>query len=225
MSEATSGSSIAIVPAYRCAHAGYDASETVVPLAVDPVPRDYTHRKKLWVNSSLWLGNNERPYVPMAVQGLGYAERMLLEMEARLAEMIASAGPRNARDRLLSECIAHSVLWVFGLYEVVRVIKDAETHHFEPLRDLFWRLEILRMPLAKHEVKRVDRKEAPPIHYPTSSWDPETGQVGWISIDPRNNTSRVVTRHEFADEFLSVTAFEPESPLPFPIGGQLGQDD
>ncbi|SHK53709.1 hypothetical protein SAMN05444159_3516 [Bradyrhizobium lablabi] len=194
-------------------------------LAVDPVPRDYRQRKKLWVNSSLWLGINERPYVPLAVQGLGYAERMLLEMEERLAEMTASPGPRNARDRLLSECSSHSVLWVFGLYEVVRVIKDARTHHFEAMRNLFWQLEVLRMPLAKHEVKRTDRKEAPPVHYPTNSWEPETGRVGWISIDPLSHASRVVTRHEFADEFLSVTAFEPASQPPFPIGGQLGLDD
>jgi len=72
-------------------------------LAVDPVPTDYAQRKKLWVNSSIWLLINERPYVPLAVQGLGYAERMLLDMEQRLAAMTASNEPRNARDRLLSD--------------------------------------------------------------------------------------------------------------------------
>jgi hypothetical protein len=193
-------------------------------LAVDPVPTDYAQRKKLWVNSSIWLLINERPYVPLAVQGLGYAERMLLDMEQRLAAMTASNEPRNARDRLLSECSSHSVLWVFGLYEVVRVIREAETHHIEPLRDLFGRLEVLRMPLAKHEVKRVVRKQTPSPHYPTSSWDPQTGRVGWITVDPNDSASRVITRHEFADEFLSLTAFEPTSPPPFPIGGPLGQD-
>ena len=196
-----------------------------MPRAVDLVPSDYGQRKKLWVNSSLWLGINERPYVSLAVQGLGYAERMLLDMEKRLVEMIARAEPRNARDRLLSECSSHSVLWVFGLYEVIRVVKGAKTHHFEAMGDLFRRLEVLRMPLAKHEVKRTSRKDPPLVHYPTSSWDPETGRVGWISIDPWDGTSRVATRHEFADEFLSITAFEQESPLPFPIGGQLGMDD
>jgi hypothetical protein len=35
-------------------------------LAVDPVPSDYAQRKKLWVNSSIWLLVNERPYVPLA---------------------------------------------------------------------------------------------------------------------------------------------------------------
>jgi hypothetical protein len=194
-------------------------------LAVDPVPSGYAQRKKLWVNSSLWLLINERPYVPLAVQGLGYAERMLLDMEQKLAEMTASNEPRNVRDRLLSECSSHSVLWVFGLYEVVRVIREAETHHIETLRDLFGRLEVLRMPLAKHEVKRVARKKAPSPHYPTSSWDPQSGRVGWITVDPGSGASRVITRHEFADDFLSRTAFQPASPPPFPIGGPLGQDD
>jgi hypothetical protein len=158
-------------------------------------------------------------------KGLGYAERMLLDMEQCLATMTASKGPRGARDRLLWECSSHSVLWVFGLYEVLRVFKETETNRFEPLRDLFWRLEILRMPLAKHEVKHMAGKGAPSPHYPTSAWEPESGRVGWISHDPRTGESRVVTRHEFADAFLSLTAFEPSPPLPFPIGGPLGQDD
>lgn len=161
----------------------------------------------------------------MAVQGLGYAERMLLDMEQKLAEMTASNERSNVRDRLLLECSSHSVLWIFGLYEVVRVIREAETHHIETLRGLFSRLEVLRMPLAKHEVKRAARKESPSPHYPTSAWDPRTGRVGWITVDQLGRASRVITRHEFANDFLSLTAFEPTSPPPFPIGGPLGQDD
>ncbi len=107
------------------------------------VPNDYRGRKRLWINSSLCLGLNELPYVNLSIQGLGYAERMLLEMEMRLASTAHDQTPRKERDRLLSECSAHSVLWIFGLYEVLRVVRAARTPRFESLQELFQKLEIL----------------------------------------------------------------------------------
>jgi len=68
------------------------------------VPIEYAKRKRLWVNSSVWLGTNERSYVSLSIQGLGYAERMLLDMESRLAAMVAASAPRKDRDWLLMEC-------------------------------------------------------------------------------------------------------------------------
>jgi hypothetical protein len=116
------------------------------------VPSEYSKRKRLWINSSLWF--IECPYASLSVQTLGYAERLLLDMEARLAVMVGDGSPKSDRDRLLSECSAHSVLWVFGLYEVLRTIREAEVPQFRSLAPLFRKLEILRMPLAKHEAGR-----------------------------------------------------------------------
>jgi hypothetical protein len=114
--------------------------------------------------------------------------------------------------------------WVFGLYEVLRVIKESETPKFQPLRDLFLKLEVLRMPLAKHEVKHV--KGDPHLsHYPTGAWEMETGRAGWIFHDPHSKKTRILTRTGLADEFLSIAAIEPEFPPPVPIGGPLGADD
>jgi hypothetical protein len=146
-------------------------------------------------------------------------------MEIRLASSARDQTPRKDRDQLLSECSAHSVLWIFGLYEVLRVVKEAKTSRFEGLRELFGKLENLRMPLAKHEVKRIKGKGVPSAHYPTGAWDPNTGRVGWIVIDPVSNASYVLTRTDLANEFLSVAAVEPEFPPAFPIVGTLGMDD
>jgi hypothetical protein len=187
------------------------------------VPSEYPKRKRLWINSSLWLNHIECPYASLSVQTLGYAERLLLDMEARLAVMVGDGSPKPDRDCLLSECSAHSVLWVFGLYEVLRTVREAEVPQFTCLAPLFRKLEILRMPLAKHEAKKL--KGQSPAHYPTGCWDVETGQVGWDVYDPDAGTNRVLSRTPLANEFLSIAAVEPEHSPPFPIGGPLGMDD
>jgi hypothetical protein len=146
-------------------------------------------------------------------------------MEIRLASSARDQTPRKDRDQLLSECSAHSVLWIFGLYEVLRVVKEAKTSRFEGLRELFGKLENLRMPLAKHEVKRIKGKGVPSAHSPTGAWDPNNGRVGWIVIDPVSNASYALTRTDLANEFLSVAAVEPEFPPALPLGGTLGMDD
>jgi hypothetical protein len=155
---------------------------------------------------------------------LGYAERMLLEMEARLAATAGISALKKERDRVLMECSAHSVLWVFGLYEVLRTVKEAGAPQFAVLAPLFRKLEVLRMPLAKHEAKKV-RGQPTPSHYPTGCQDIETGQVGWIIRDPHIGESMVLSRTSLADEFLSIAAVEPDFPHPFPIGGPLGEYD
>lgn len=125
----------------------------------------------------------------------------------------------KSRDLLLSECSAHSVLWVFGLYEVLRTIRASRAPQFSPLLSVFQKLEALRMPLAKHEAK--SHHGAAPSHYPTSCWDVDSGQVGWSFYDPRLGDMRTLTRTSLADEFLRIAAVKPEHLPPFPIGGPL----
>jgi len=163
-------------------------------------------------------------YACLSVQSLGYAERILLEMEAQLADTAGILSLKRQRDRVLMECSAHSALWIFGLYEVLRTVREAQASQFAELTELFRKIEIVRMPLAKHEVKKV-RGQPSPTHYPTGSQDIETGQVGWFVYDPHAGESRVFSRTSLANEFLSIAAVEPEHPYPFPIGGPLGEDE
>jgi hypothetical protein len=113
------------------------------------------------------------------------------------------------------------VLWVFGLYEVLRIVREAGAPQFAPLTPLFEKLEALRMPLAKHEAKKL--KGSAPSHYPTSCWDIENGHVGWSVYDPRLGAMRILARTPLANEFLAIAAVEPDSLPPFPIGGPLGE--
>jgi hypothetical protein len=146
---------------------------------------------------------------------------MPLDMEAKLAVLAKDSHAKKERDLVLSECSAHSVLWVFGLYEVLRTIREAETPQIAPLTPLFQKLEALRMPLAKHEAKNF--KGSAPSHYQTSCWDIENGHVGWSVYDPRLGETQILCRTPLANEFLAIAAVEPEYLPPFPIGGPPGE--
>jgi hypothetical protein len=124
------------------------------------IPSAYGLRKRLWINSSLWLGVNERPYAALAIQNLGYAERLLLEMELRLTAIAMDPTARKERNRLLPECSAHSALWIFGLYEVLRLPRiatlpdDEMSTHFSML-DVRWSAQTQDL-MTRHGVsKRV----------------------------------------------------------------------
>jgi hypothetical protein len=147
------------------------------------IPIDYQKRKRLWINASLWLASNERPTIASSIQNLGYAERILLGLEAEIANLASDQSIKRRRDRGLMECSAHSELWILGLYEVLRTLKETETPRFDPLRPLFHKLELLRMPIAKHEAKRV-KGQGTVVHYPTHFWNSETGHSGWNVFDP-----------------------------------------
>ena len=113
---------------------------------------------------------------------------------------------------MIMECTSHSILWVFGIYEIVRVVKDTNPSKFELLKVLFQKLEILWMPLAKHEVKRTHKQ-----HYPIGFWLPESGWVGWRVFDPHAKAVQSFTRTGIANEFLSITAGEPIFRTAIPI--------
>src|SRR5271167_3226992 len=111
------------------------------------IPIDYRMRKPLWINASLWLASNERPTIMSSIHNLGYAERILLELEAEIANLASDHSMKRRRDWRLAECSAHSELWILGLYEVLRTLKETKTPRFSPLGPLFHKLELLRMPI------------------------------------------------------------------------------
>jgi hypothetical protein len=151
------------------------------PRRLSSVPSDYASRRELWIRSGLWLSFNEGPFVTLGVKSLGYAERQLLEWEKRIAAIANNRAYRAELESLIMQCAAHSILWVFGLYEIVRVVKDTNPSRFEALKELFRKLEVLRMPLAKHELKRTP-KYGNALHYPIGFWIRESGSVGWQGL-------------------------------------------
>ena len=95
------------------------------------IPSDYLLRKELWARSGLWLSSKKGPSVTLSVENLSYAERLLLEWEKCIAAIADDPARRTERESLLMECAAHSILWIFGLYEIVRVVKDTNPAKFD----------------------------------------------------------------------------------------------
>lgn len=169
------------------------------------IPTDYKSRQPLWTKSSFSLGCNDDPFIMLSVQNLGYAEKILLQMETTLAQNLGTTeNEKIVQGLLITECSAHSILWIYGLYEAIRNVREMKMAQFEPLKTLFQKLEIVRMPLAKHEVKGTPQYRNK-FHYPTSLWSPENGYVGWHVFNPLKEENEVFMRTDLANEFLAIT--------------------
>lgn len=174
-------------------------------------PRKDQVRAQLWVDcGERWFDNSD-PFILLNIQMLGHAESPLLTLEAELARLAKGQGPNLGHGMLLMQCSALSIYWMFGLYEVLRTLKECAPSRFAPLNELFHIVGVVRMPLAKHAVKSAPgfRRKA---HYPTSVWNPDTGRVGWYVVDPQLGKMITVTRTNVADRFLATQA-ESDSQL------------
>ncbi len=163
------------------------------------IPPDFQERSRLWMASATNLITENAPFIYTSVENLMFAERYILRMEKTLVRQSSDPQPL-----LLKECAAHSILWLCGLYEVIRVLKQAKSPKFVAFSDLHNKLHVLRIPLAKHEVSGAPGYRNTP-HYPTSVWSAETGRVGWQAFNPVTNSPEVYFRTDLADEFLAVT--------------------
>jgi hypothetical protein len=164
------------------------------------IPPEFQQRATLWLDAAKSLVADETPYAYMAVETLMFAERPILAMENRPAD-------RQDKERepseplLLVECSTLSVLWICGLYEITRGLRAAKSPRAPHFLDLHRKLEVLRVPLAKHEVwHNSDRS-----HHPTSIWCPDTGHVGWQVFNPQTDLMESYYRTRLADEFLSLS--------------------
>lgn len=136
------------------------------------------------------------------IQMLGHAEPPLIALEQELirAEIKKESVPHAM---MLTQCLALSMYWVFGLYEVLRTLRERAPDNFGALASLFTTVEVLRMPLAKHQVKGA-KGYRHTEHHPRGTWDPSSGRVGWLAFDPFKEELVPITRRHLADQFLAV---------------------
>jgi hypothetical protein len=167
------------------------------------IPPDFQERSNLWMVCAKSLVTDNASFIYLAVENLMFAERLILEMEKTLARQ-DTVSPVPHEPYLLKECAAHSLLWLFGLYEVTRGLRTANSPKFSAFENLHKKLHVLRIPLAKHEVAGAPGYRNTP-HYPTSVWGPQTGKVGWQAFNPKTGLLESYYRTDLADEFLSIT--------------------
>jgi hypothetical protein len=70
-------------------------------------------RDAAWAACAARWFDNAHPLVHLSLELLGHAERPILRLEAALRASVDGRKPQ--RDRLLLECSALSIYWLFGL--------------------------------------------------------------------------------------------------------------
>ena len=166
-------------------------------------------RAKLWVECGVRWSAKDLPFIMLNIQMLGHGEAPLSGFEAVVGELIVSGDQSENHLLLTSQCFALSTYWVFGLYELLRKLREGLGPAFAPLSSIFHDVEIIRMPLAKHEVKSAPKYRGV-WHYPTLIYEPNTGRVGWSVFDPANEVMISLFRGDIADRFLAVKRLNHE---------------
>lgn len=199
------------------------------------IPNDWEDRHVLWVQASDLLACEEDPWIPSAILDLSWAERSILVIEKEVAEVLRPFQKKPPIERTSQamdglekssafyECRALSKLWIMGLYEVCRVmIRDVELPAAKPLELLFDELDAVRMPFAKHEVRKIPLgkheggKRVLP-HFPDLCIPLWGCELGWMVKDYKHDcvspdapagtyANFYVSRRGFADEFLRISA-------------------
>ncbi len=177
-------------------------------------------RSKAWTDAS-YATYGADPYNVTDVQQLGRAERRLLAWEEQCKRTFEQRSQPDYKSRsileeqyeddLLNDLMSFSKLWVFGLYEIMRTIKEellvknglklsqnfpAPFHHFD---EFFYRLEVVRMPLAKHQLRRMSG-----AHRAGLLFDTEYGSTVWEVYSHKDQSLIRVNRREVGDEFLRL---------------------
>ncbi|MGO2958377.1 MAG: hypothetical protein ACTIDN_04990 [Acetobacter sp.] len=201
------------------------------------IPNEWDNRHKLWERASVFLASDKDPWISSAILDLSWAERSIIAVEKDVATILRpfqkkppiERSPQAVSDLekmpAFSECRAHSKLWIMGLYEVCRVIiQDVKLPAAEPLKPLFDELAAVRVPFAKHEVRKIpvgkheDGKRVLP-HFPDLCIPLWGYELGWmvkdykydgISPDAPAGTfaNFYVSRLNFADKFLRISALQ-----------------
>lgn len=201
------------------------------------IPNDWDGRHALWRKASGLLVSEEDPWIPSAILDLSWAERSILVIEKEVAEVLRPFQKKPPIERTsqamgdlekspaFCECRALSKLWIMALYEVCRVmIRDVKLPAAKPLEILFDELDAVRMPFAKHEVRKIPLgkheggKRVLP-HFPDLCIPLWGYELGWmvkdykydgISPDAPAGTfaNFYVSRRSFADRFLRKSALQ-----------------
>ena len=181
---------------------------------------------KRWVRLSYSLAGIAGANHLSALQQNCRLDLLLRQLEReRLARM--KAPPANEVDWTLEIQSSLSQAWVLRAYEVIRVTKDRLRKNGRPnekVTALAHRLAVVRIPLGKGEIEKMDRKpyreeplmliragetEAFPYaddgtYNMPSGLCGETGAVMWWPVDVTAGETVAICRRDLSDEFLAL---------------------
>lgn len=165
-------------------------------------------RMAQWITASAQWSSSDDSFIMLNVQMLGTAEQPIAEMEQELCHLLLAGKNDPVTSRLLTQHKACVAYWMLGFYELLRILRKTHKTRFTQISDIFRKVSVIRMPLAKHEMigspgfRQVH-------HYPVSIWCPETGKIGWSAFDPETTNMLEVFRCDLADQFLAIKPNQP----------------
>ncbi len=175
------------------------------------VPTLWNDRLPLWVAVSHKFGSMYDPFIALEIQQLGLAERLLLDLEQRAIKIFVQQQATNevgTDPYALSELVAHSRLWIFGIYETLRTFRQKAgktDSQVIALAEFFRRVELARIPLAKHEPKGMKKNDSI-MEFPNTIFCRDQGWIGCNVRDPKSGEFTPLFRTELANRFLAAMA-------------------
>ncbi|PIR39798.1 MAG: hypothetical protein COV35_00670 [Alphaproteobacteria bacterium CG11_big_fil_rev_8_21_14_0_20_39_49] len=204
-----------------------------------PITNEQIERHKDWVDISSIFDVEENYLLTLDIQMLGKSDLLLLDMDYQALQnhlKLKNATILQQRTHIFQNLffdeqhMAFSKYWIFGLYEALRTFKqtlirqakDNKMHNaqnkgfpkgkFECLNDLFDQIEVLRMPLAKHEPAKSGeyhkvKSISSDIHlkdYGQMVSHKQTREIGWQIFNTKQDSFNVLTRRQIADRFLEI---------------------
>jgi hypothetical protein len=190
----------------------------------------YPELDQTWVKISLHVGSRlPKSLLLTSIQRDGAVDLLLRGMEDEQARRMVSNGNDSFSfhyQEMMSD------YWIGGVYETFRLLRqrklaDKSFHFAEILADL----ELVRMPLEKHELPKDWKLEAPlqMTRYPPNNddtdayvYDPKDnqrahimgvgvsskGSVMWHVIDLTKKSDRWVERQDLSDRILAMWKLE-----------------
>ena len=172
-----------------------------------------------WVRVSFQIGGRlPQSLLCASIQREGELDQLLrcLEDDA-VSQMRANDG--SFAHRLSSM----TVYWVGGVYEILRLLREAGLGDGEEFDRLLVDFELIRIPLEKHQIAQERKLEAPLRLEPRGGgavfvYDradktrshimpagvSARGSMMWQAIDVKGATERWIERHELSDRILAL---------------------
>jgi hypothetical protein len=177
-----------------------------------------------WVRISHLVGSRRLPAsrLGMSIQRDGEVDLVIRCIEDELRQT-RSAGQN---DKLFHYCNVMSEYWVGAMYETLRLLRARKLileDERERFSAIFRDLELLRIPLEKHEIakeKPLTLTRNPPKNDSSDlySYDPDDpthshimpfgisarGSVTWHAIDLKTNSDKWIERRALSDQILDL---------------------
>lgn len=183
---------------------------------------------KQWIKISFRVGSKlPQSLLSMNIQQHGEMDLIIRCMEDETAERLST----NKDDAYFSFHYQNilSISWIGGMYEIFRLLRSRQLNNDngEVFQSILTDLELLRMPLEKHEIAKDQKMPSPfrMIRYPQKgdasdlyTYDPSDpkrahimpsgvssrGSIMWRVYDAKKEEERWIERREIADRILSL---------------------